>query len=584
MKIEDEVQEYKPEKPRNKTITIIAILIVLTVIALIGIGSLIFYLQSNKLAVFVDGKKVIFGEETFIFKEDSDDIYISIKDIAPLVGYEAHNGEYKVNSEDANKIYIEAINGSETTSFFLNSTSIAKVAPENTEDYERIEISKPVIKLNGELYINAEGFMQGFNVTFSYNKEKNRIDIQTLPYLVNAYSANVSNYGYDSISEEFNNQKALIYGMLVAYKESIQKYGVIDIKTGKEVISPRYNNIEFIEHSREFAITTSNNKVGIAYSTGGTKINVAYDEIKVLDSSRGYYLVKSNSKYGVINSNEELIIHIEYDQIGIEDSSLFPDKENNSQYILYDKIIPVCQNNKWGFFDINGNKLTEIEYDGIGCVITDELTERVVNSTLLIGDSEVVVVLKDNYYGGISTKGDLLIPTIFDYICSITSEGELDYRIVYNNVDYLAMDYIKLAKEKFGYSDEEDDSDNEDLENNQQGNAENGQNEENNNSNPTENQGEGNNINQNMEEQAVNAFNAQFEAYNGERSRGTTKALIDIISSSNALSDHKVIVEYDGNLYTDNVTGLKESITNNAYTVSVEYNSESGYIEKIIIR
>ena len=349
MKIENE----RVEKPRNKTITIVAILIVLTVIILITVGLLIFYLREDRLSLTVDGKKVSFGEETFVFKEDSDDIYISIKDIAPLVGYEAHNGEYKVNSEDTNKQYVEAINGSETTSFFLNSTSIAKVAPDSTEDYERIETTKPVVKINDKLYIDVEGFMQGFNAVLSYDKENNMIAIQTLPYLVNAYSSNVSNYGYDSISEDFNNQKALIYGMLVAYKESTQKYGVIDVRTGKEIISPRYNNIEFIEHSREFAITTSNNKVGIAYSTGGTKINVAYDEIKVLDSTRGYYLVKSNSKYGVINSNEELIIHIEYDQIGLEDSSLFPDEEIDSQYILYDKMIPVCQNNKWGFFDVS---------------------------------------------------------------------------------------------------------------------------------------------------------------------------------------------------------------------------------------
>ncbi len=233
-----------------------------------------------------------------------------------------------------------------------------------------------------------------------------------------------------------------------------------------------------------------------------------------------------------------------------------------------------------------GNKLTEVEFDGIGCIITEDLTDRVANNTLLIGDSEIVVVLKDKYYGGVSTKGDLLIPTIFDYICSITSEGELNYRIVYNNVDYIAMDYIKLAKEKFGYkeTEDQDNSNNENQENEQQGNAEAGQTEENNNANFAENQGEVNNATQNMEQQAINVFNAQFEAYNGERSKGTTKALLDIISSSNALSEHKVVVEYNGNIYTDNVTGLKEAITNNSYTVSIEKNSETGYIEKVVIR
>lgn len=353
MKIEDEAMEYKEPKQKNKVATIVAILIAVTIIILVGVGVLIYYLQSMKLSVSVNGKEVTFREETFVFPENSNDIYISIRDVASLVGYEAHNGEYKSNTGDANKMYVEATDGTETTSFYLNSTTIAKIAPDSTEDYERIEIDDPVINMNDKLYIKAEGFMKAFNCIFSYNKEENSITIQTLPYLVSYYSANISKYGYDSISDDFDNQKALIYGMVVAYKKSIQKYGVIDVRTGKEIISPRYNDINFIEHSTEFAITTSNNKVGIVYSTGGTKINAVYDEIKVIDSTRGYYLIKSNSKYGVINSDEELIIHIEYDKIGLEDSSLFPEDKIDNQYILYDKIIPVCQNKKWGFFDVS---------------------------------------------------------------------------------------------------------------------------------------------------------------------------------------------------------------------------------------
>lgn len=82
----------------------------------------------------------------------------------------------------------------------------------------------------------------------------------------------------------------------------------------------------------------------------------------------------------------------------------------------------------------------------------------------------------------------------------------------------------------------------------------------------------------------VKAFNAQFEAYQGERSRGSVRSLLSVIDESNARNEHKVSVEFSGNTYVDNVSNLKEQITNNAYTVEIKKNEENGYIEKIIIK
>lgn len=192
-------------------------------------------------------------------------------------------GEYKLSSEDTNKVYIQGKDGKETTSFFLNSTIISKIAPDSKGDYENIEITSPVTSFGDKLYINVDGFMQGFNSILAYNDEAKTVTIQTLPYLVEYYKSNITNYGYSAISEELNNQKALIYGMIVASKDSTRKYGVISSTTGEEIISPRYNKIDFIENSKEFIITNSSDKVGIAYKTGKTKIDALYDDIKTLD-------------------------------------------------------------------------------------------------------------------------------------------------------------------------------------------------------------------------------------------------------------------------------------------------------------
>ncbi len=477
MKIEDG-KEYVPEKAKNKTITIISTLIAVTLLIVVSIVIIMLVTYKQNLSVNVDGQKVSFSEDTFLFAEGTNDMYISIKDVAELVGYEAHNGEYKINSEDVSKMYVEAKNGTETSSFFLNSTQISKVPPNSDKDYENIQIENPVISYNGKLYVSEEGFSEGFNSLISYNQEENMIVIQTLPYLVEYYKANIANFGYSAISEDFNNQKALIYGMLVASKETTGKFGVVNTFTNKEVISPKYNKIEFIESSREFIITNSSEKVGIAYSTGETKINVLYDEIKSFDSKLGYYLVKSNSKYGVINSQEELVIHIEYDTIGI-DSTEYPADRISNQYILCGELIPVCLNKKWGFFDTKGNKVSDPVYDEIGC-IASETTDKVVDNAMVVGDSGVVVVATHQIveapedeensrrnedeneeknviktYGGINVKGDLLLPIRFENVYSITSGGETTYYVTYKGEQYKAMSIISEAKRRLGYSEEE---------------------------------------------------------------------------------------------------------------------------------
>ncbi|MCI9365923.1 MAG: hypothetical protein HFJ54_05060 [Clostridia bacterium] len=384
-------------------------------------------------------------------------VYISIRDIAPFVGYEAHNGEYKENIEDRTKMYVESttkndkIKSTETTSFFQNSRIISKVAPNSKDDYQNIIITEPVTMVNDKLYVISDGFSIGFNSLFSYDREKNDIVIQTLPFLVNYYSGIIeSTYGYSDLSSDFANQKALIYGMIVASKQSTGKYGVLSID-GNEIISPRYNKIEFIENSGEFIITNSSNKVGIAYSSGDTKISVSYDDIKVMDHTLGYYLVKSNSKYGVVDSSESLVVHIEYDKIGI-DTSKFPADNLKSQYILYNTLIPVELNKKWGFLDVKGKKITELIYDTVGYV-NENTNDKVVNNALTIGDTKVVVVSKDKKYGGVHTSGTEIIDLRYDSIYSITSSGATAYYIYFNGKEYNAREYINAMKKSLGIND-----------------------------------------------------------------------------------------------------------------------------------
>ncbi len=432
----------------NKTVAIVVGLIIFSIILMIGIILGILFLKEDKLKVLVDGTKVNYGEDTFIFTENGK-IYVSIRDVAPLVKYESHNGEYKEDIEDTSKMYVEAIDETETASFYANSNIISKVKPNTTDDYINISIIDPVIvRDNGKMYISTEGFTVAFNSLINYDQEKNTITIQTLPSLIKQYSATVTQYGYTSLSTDFNNQKALIYGMMIAQKGENEKYGVINI-SGNEIISPRYNKIEFLESSKEFIITNSSEKVGIAFNTGKNKINVAYDEIKLIDSSLGLYLVKSGNKYGVIDSSERFIVHAEHDKIGIETKD-FPADNIKNQYILGGTIIPTKLNNKWTLYDTKGNRITDEQYDGIGFV-NQKIKDKVVNNAVVIEDTGVVVVSKDGKYGGIDAKGNELVQLMFDGVYSITSEGKTTYYVLFNGIEYNAIEYINAMKERLGY-------------------------------------------------------------------------------------------------------------------------------------
>ncbi len=454
MQIEQETIGQTTKKG-PKVATIIAILIGITAIVVIAIILLIMARREKELSVIIDGQVTQVPQDTFIFTDDGK-IYVSIRDIAPYVGYEVHNGEYKIDIEDMTKMYIEAIDGTETTSFYLNSTTINKVEPTPNKDYESLTIKEPVAKVNEKMYIIDEGFCVGFNSLFGYNKEKNQIIIQTLPNLIEQYKTKISEYGYSEISDEFNNKKALIYGMIVASKDNNSKYGVIDIQ-GNEILSPRYNKIEFIEGTGEFIITNSSEKVGIAYSTGKTKISVSYDEIKVIDNDLGLYLVKTNNKYGIIDSNERNIIYTEYDQIGI-DASKFPNDNIKNQYILYNAIIPAKINNKWILFDIKGNRIINKEYDIIGFSKGSNTEGRIFENALTIGDTKTIIVgntiENDEVYGGIDVKGNELIPVSFEKIYSLKSNGIVSYYIWHNLKNYSAVDYIEVMKRKLGYEEE----------------------------------------------------------------------------------------------------------------------------------
>ncbi len=485
----------KPTNPNsNKSIIAIIIAIIITIIAICVIVALMQEIEpiSESLKVYVDGVETKVDTSIFLFEDD--DIYVDVKAIAGYVGYEAHSGEYKIEAEDANKVFVE--NKQETASMFLNSTTISKIEPDSNEEYKNYTMSEPAREVNGDIYVISDGIQIACNIKLSYNASQKTIYIESLDYIYNYYNEAIQSMGYVGIDDAFENQKAILYDRIVV-QNTDERYGVINAK-GDEIIGTRYSYVEFDEYNKEFTITNAYGKVGIDYIDGETKINVSYDEIHSINKENGLYVVKNNNKYGVINGSEKIVIYLEYDEIGIDispyvttqtssntnsnsttnSSSTTQTEENETvkQYIFFDALIPVQQNNMWGFFDLNGNKLTELKYTGIGCKIVEEdtsdsksnkttttTTTKTTNNLLTLDDYELIVIEQNEKYGLLDTNGNEIIKAQAEDMYPVTNAGVKTYYMVFNgktyNLETDLFDTLGIKKKSEEEESEENQSD-----------------------------------------------------------------------------------------------------------------------------
>lgn len=420
----------------NKTTKILVILMIITVLISIGIIGAIYYLKIKEFKFLFNGSEYKkYTNDLFVINNDK--IYISIKDMASLVDYKAYNGTFGSQdqySEDTTKCYVEGKN--ELASFELNSNIISKTLISSNDGYEYFEIDEPVVQINNKLYTTQMGISKALNIVFDYNKNSNEVSVYTLPYLVDYYTKTVQNVDLTN----FNNQKALLYNLLIVsdgMESSDVKYGVNTLD-GKEIVGTKYKNIEFIEASQEFIVTTTNDKVGIITISGTTKIQPQYDVLKQIDKKLNLYLVENYNKKGIIDENGKTIIYTEYDRIGINIQNFaFNNIEN--PYILYNNCIPVYKNGKWGIYDKTGKTILPIEYDNLGYIINknDEISA---NSTLIIPEIKGIVVCKKKLnvatsetitlYGVVNYQGKTIIPIVLSSIYSVRNSGKDEYYMI----------------------------------------------------------------------------------------------------------------------------------------------------------
>ena len=435
MNLIDESLETKNKKKDNsKTVArIILAIILILVILIISIFAYLMYIENSKLKVTLNGQ--VNGEilKLLNFEEDGT-IYVPIRSMAEHLGYKSYSGEYNNPSEDMSKCYIQSDN--EIVNFSLNSNKIYKLnLDDSSGNYSYSYMDKPVKAINGVLYITTEGMEKAFNSIFQYDKNTNRIQVYTMPYLISLYQPKILDYGFEKINDNFENNKSILQDMIVVEKN--KKMGVINADTGKEILECKYDQILYQEDTGDFLVK-SNNKVGIMSKNKETKVDILYDNIELMDLDAGLYLVKKENQYGVIDIKGNIKIYIENDEIGI-DISKFPKNDLKSRYILAGNLIPVKKGKKWGFFYIKGNQVVDFEYDSVGYIAK---SSKEALNLLLVPDYNVIVVCQNDKYTLINENGKRPFNALVDDIYMVINGGQKHYYMTANDDTYDVEDYL----------------------------------------------------------------------------------------------------------------------------------------------
>lgn len=352
---DEEVETKKMSEPRKKILIALVICVILLVFLLMLMTS-IKKSRPKALTLSVDGNDIKISNTLLMTDKTGTNTYISLKQISKVLGYDYIDGEYlKQEEEDSDKITKCYLQGTkQIIGFEENSKKIYKTYLGASLDFQYMNLNNNIIKTEEGLYIALEDLNAGCNAIYNYSEEKNKIEIDTLDNKLKVYESDLEQNSIKVSDSSFNNQKAILYGMIIA-RDSSNKYGLLDNKYNK-IIGFIYDTMDFDEVTQNF-IVSNNKKYGVINKEGKIVIKLNYSEMEIINNTPLYYRVKSNNKYGVIDEDGNTIVNKEYDKIGINS------KNSNSDIIIIKNIgdnnltgIVVCKDDKYGIVNIKNKK------------------------------------------------------------------------------------------------------------------------------------------------------------------------------------------------------------------------------------
>ena len=453
MKLYDEEELRKKNEKNRKLKNLILISIIFTVILIVLLMGVIYYLtyNPNKITITINKVESEKIENMIITKTDNDGntiVYFPIRKIAGEFGYTSNNGDYERNVENTENCYIESEN--EVAIFTENSNIIYKIdktiKDNNTNsnsdyEYEEVKIENFVIKEDDTLYVDTDGLGMAFNLYININKKMKKINITPLNNLIATAESRIKEKNLGKLEEKFANRKAILDNMMVIESDEYSgKKGVRNFSNGEEILGFQYDDITYVPQKESFLVR-KDDKVGIIGSDRIVRIKPQYDNLTLIDRDNGLYLAEDNGFFGVIDENGNTKIYLEYSKIGV-DTNEFKDNGLKNGYVLLGNLIPVQKDGVWMFYKIESTKnedgssnvqcslIQNDTFSDIGC--KSKVTRGTVSNLMVLQDYGMVIVQKQGtYYGFMNQNGILPIGVAFTDIYMETTSGQTNYYMVY---------------------------------------------------------------------------------------------------------------------------------------------------------
>lgn len=464
----EESDSFKDEIEKNirqRRSVMLSIVICAMVAALLFVMIMILkYQDSITLKMFLNDKQVKIP--TGFYREIDGKTYVDLKEIATLLGYSYTKGEYGEYNENPDSCYLE--NDFELVAITAGEEKYKKYIQFANEGKEAVIAGIPVVSMepNGysesfliadapvkfvdeKLYVCKDYLPEMFNMQVDW--QEFRIRFYSFEAILEAAKARVEKSQYTTVSGYYENLRSVIYGLAVVGTNEKNPdeglYGVISLSDLKEVIGPKYDQIEFVQNTKEFYITVANGTKGILAADGSTVIKQSeYKDIKLLDEENKVYLVEKDGEYGVLDRLGKVIIHAENDKIGY-DIKDFTVEDIDNPALLFKKCIPVEKDGKYGLYNLEGEVLLNIVNDALGCVSNQGAQTSGNKQNVLIIPSEVgingIVYNFNGYYGIYDVNEEKpVIPPACESVYAITKSGETIYYFDYNGVTFDLKQYL----------------------------------------------------------------------------------------------------------------------------------------------
>lgn len=475
----EEEQQFRKRKTLKSAIVVCLIILAVLIVLMLILQSK----DAKTFKLFVDDNQVQVSG-MFIIVED-DEYYVAAEEFSNLIGYRYRKGNYGAFSQnEENAAYMQ--NDYEVAAFSAdsnvlkkyidvdsgldpNSTGITVLSPDGYS--ETTTLSLNIIEKNGTIYLPVECLPDICNTLPMF--KGNQLHVYTLPYLIVAAQSKAAEYKYDTISGDYENLRALPYGMMVVMDND--NYGVVGLYNRDDYNIPdQYDKILFNQNVKEFLVTKGN-KVGILNAEGKSVIDIDknYEEISVLSDRLGLYLVSVDEQMGVLNRNGKEIVYPEFDSVGITEELIdkYKLKTDDIIYIPYDTMIIARDGVKYGIYDIEDGQKLPPSYSGVGCdpqEIYESLpdTDEEESDIEEIEDAEKVLLVDIELEDGTGIKGivmksyvsamggerygiydsitgRLIIPCACTQIYQITKDGRTKYYMEFNGEQLELIEYIE---------------------------------------------------------------------------------------------------------------------------------------------